>query len=168
MTKPNNDWYGYPTCYTVGKPAEISDQAFKVGDQFVLAPNSTFNDTTCRQKSVAPRLTFQAHSAPLDAEFDADFSNLYVTFHGSWNRAPATGFKVVQVPFNKTANGSFAPAAALSSEQGYTDIFWNADVTKCSTIQCFRPAGMLQDSFGRFYITSDASIEGEMFLIGKA
>lgn len=53
---------------------------FDVGDQFVLAPNATFNDSECTNTSIPPRLTFQAHSAPLDTKFDRSFANLYVAF----------------------------------------------------------------------------------------
>lgn len=44
----------------------------------------------------------QAHSAPLDLLFYAGGSfpndvivSLFVTFHGSWERSPVTGYKVV-------------------------------------------------------------------------
>ncbi|KAE8440501.1 hypothetical protein EG329_007418 [Mollisiaceae sp. DMI_Dod_QoI] len=36
-----------------------------------------------------------------------------------------------------------------------------------NTNWCFRPAGMVFDPLGRMYITSDASGEGEMWLLGK-
>ena len=66
VSVPNTKWYGYPTCYTIWKPSDFTDKAFAVGDQFVLAPNETFSDETCKTKSEPARLAFQAHSAPLD------------------------------------------------------------------------------------------------------
>lgn len=166
ITVPNTQWYGYPTCFTVWDPSEITDRQFETGDQFVLAPNSTFDDSTCSRVAVAPRLSFQAHSAPLDCKFDSGFENLYISFHGSWDRSTPTGYKVVQVPFTKSDDGSYEPTAAANSNTGYTDIFWNTDVTQCATGTCFRPVGIVFDGTERMYITSDAT--GEVFLLGMS
>jgi len=53
-----------------------------------------------------PAVEMQAHSAPLGLEFyqgsafPADYQgNLFVAFHGSWNRSIPTGYKVVRIPF---------------------------------------------------------------------
>lgn len=144
-----------------------------IGDQFMEAPNSTFNDTTCKTKATPPILSFQAHSAPIDSKFDSTYSNLYVTFHGSWNRDPATGYKLSVVPFTKGRDGAHKPMANSTSGSGYNDIFWNADVTKCasdstSSTGCFRPAGLLFDKQQRLYMTSDASSEGELWMLVKS
>ncbi|KAF2736455.1 cellobiose dehydrogenase-like protein [Polyplosphaeria fusca] len=162
----NKQWYGYPTCFSVWEPSVITDRKFAVGEQFVLTPNETYSDDTCAQHSVPAKLLFQAHSAPLDAAFSKDFSSMYVTFHGSWNRSPATGYKVVEVPFAKSAGG-FGPKASLNSTTGYRDIFWNDAVEHCSTTQCFRPVSIAKDKFERMYITSDSGGEGEMIILGK-
>jgi glucose/arabinose dehydrogenase len=80
--------YGYPNCLAVWGLALIQSagnaDGLTVGSQFVQKPNSTFNDTTCAKERVAPRLTFQAHMAPLDIIFEPDGSMAYVSFHGSW------------------------------------------------------------------------------------
>jgi hypothetical protein len=165
-SKENTQWYGYPTCYTIWKPSAITDRNFTVGDQFVLAPNSTFDDNTCVEKSKGAMMTFQAHSAPLDAMFNKDYSSMYVTLHGSWNRVPSTGYKVVEVPFASGANG-FGPKAQVSSSTGYADILWNPDVEHCSTTQCFRPTSIAKDKYERMYITSDSGAEGEMIILGR-
>ena len=51
-----------------------------------------------------PDVLFQAHSAPLGitfyegAQFPAEYKgDAFVAFHGSWNRAPRTGYKVVRL-----------------------------------------------------------------------
>lgn len=131
----------------------------------VTSPNSTFTDTNCVGQSKPPRLGFQAHSAPLDAKFDSSFSNLYVTLHGSWDRQPPTGFKLVVVPFTKLTDGSYDPVAAATSRTGYTDVLWNSDVTRCGTSYCARPVGLVWDSYGRLFMTSDASGGGEIFML---
>ncbi|KAH7357665.1 cellobiose dehydrogenase-like protein [Pyrenochaeta sp. MPI-SDFR-AT-0127] len=165
-TKENRDWYGYPTCYSCAQPVAITDRSFAVGDQFVLEPNATFTDDTCKLSSVAARLTLPAHSAPLGATFDKNFTSMYVAIHGSWNRNPSTGYKVIDVPFSKGPNG-FGPSAPLQSTTGWIDILWNDNVEQCSTTQCFRPVSIAMDGFGRMYITSDSGAEGEMIILGK-
>ncbi len=80
--------FGWPYCY---------------GDR-VPDPNFTKpGDDRC--KNVAqPKVQMQAHSAPLGlafyegSEFPAAYqNNLFVAFHGSWNRSVPTGYKVVRV-----------------------------------------------------------------------
>jgi glucose/arabinose dehydrogenase len=137
-------------------------------------PNSTFKDSDCAQKATAPALTFQAHSAPIDSKFDPEYNNLYVTFHGSWNRNPTTGFKLVVVPFTKGTDGAYKPVAPVTSNTGYQDVMTNTDVTKCAgngpslSSGCFRPAGLGFDSTGRLYMTSDVTSDAELWVLGKA
>jgi glucose/arabinose dehydrogenase len=78
--------YGYPQCYAAWDVAEIPDNnEIQVGTQFAIGEqNSTLNDTFCRDDHVAPRLTFPAHTAPLDIKFNSNGSAAWVTFHGSW------------------------------------------------------------------------------------
>ncbi|KXH41616.1 carbohydrate-binding cytochrome b562 [Colletotrichum nymphaeae SA-01] len=168
-SQPNEQWYGYPTCFTVWEPSVIKDKTFKVGQQFVVAPNSTFNDDTCTQRSVAPRLSIQAHSAPIGAVFDSAFQNLYVTLHGSWNRSPATGFKVSVVPFTQLTYGGYDPVAAPDSKTGYSDVFWSTNVGSCTGSTCFRPSGIVFDKgFSRLFVASDNTAEGELFMLVKS
>ncbi|PSN68664.1 cellobiose dehydrogenase-like protein [Corynespora cassiicola Philippines] len=166
-SKENTRWYGYPTCYTVWKPDVITDKKFTVGDQFVLAPNETFHDEHCAEQSVPAQVAFQAHSAPLDAVFNRDYTSLYVTFHGSWNRQPSTGYKVVEIAFTSSTAGGFGPKQAINASSPYTDIFWNPEVEHCSTTQCFRPVSIAKDKYERMYITSDSGSEGELIILGR-
>ena len=53
-----------------------------------------------------PVVEMQAHSAPLGLIFPADSTfppeyrdDLYIAFHGSWNRRELTGYKIVRLPF---------------------------------------------------------------------
>ena len=55
-----------------------------------------------------PAVEMQAHSAPLGLtfysgdQFPADYQgDLYVAFHGSWNRSDPTGYKVVRIEFGR-------------------------------------------------------------------
>ncbi|KAI1302705.1 soluble quino protein glucose dehydrogenase [Xylaria venustula] len=166
VTLANEDWYGYPVCFTVWSPDELPDRVFKVGQQFVQVPSPDFNDDTCTRVSVPPILSFQAHSAPLGCKFDAKFSNLFVAMHGSWDREPPTGYKVVAVPFAQGPGGAYAPTAAPWSTRGSIDVFYPPDESMCSLSTCIRPVGLAFDARMRLYVTSDTS--GEVFLLSQA
>ncbi|KAH9222029.1 hypothetical protein DL95DRAFT_432325 [Leptodontidium sp. 2 PMI_412] len=142
----------------------LADELNYLGD--ISIPNTKY-DETCKIKSEPAGLAFQAHSAPLDAKFDPSFENLYIAFHGSWNRVPTTGYKIVAVPFTQNVDGLYKPTAPPDSSTGYVDIWWNANVTSCGATSCFRPVGIAFDAFERMYITSDATAEGELWILGK-
>ncbi|OAA67945.1 Six-bladed beta-propeller, TolB-like protein [Niveomyces insectorum RCEF 264] len=171
-TDPKGTWFGYPTCFAVWEPSLITDTAFKTGDQFVVTPNATFGDKDCVGQATPPRLSFQAHSAPIAAAFDVGATNLYVTFHGSWDRQPGTGYKLVQVPFTKLASELYDPVASADSQKGYNDILWaqsNACQSQSLTISsCWRLAAATWDPAGtRLILSSDNSQEGELFVLAK-
>jgi glucose/arabinose dehydrogenase len=84
--------YGYPLCFAVWNISIPGRGSLVTGDQFVLNPNATLNDTTCQTEKISPRLTFQAHMAPLDMVFLSNGTEAYVSFHGSW---------YVPIPFPK-------------------------------------------------------------------
>ncbi|KAM7211367.1 hypothetical protein V8F06_013247 [Rhypophila decipiens] len=170
--KTRNAWYGYPTCFTVWDASSFSSSSgLKTGSQFVLSPNSSYNDASCNGKSIPPRLSFQAHSAPIWNAFDKDAKNMYVAFHGSWNRQPATGFKVVQIPFTQLADGSYDPVAPADSMTGYKDIFGAPNPGSCTAngltmSNCFRLTAASWDPAGRgLFVGSDNSAEGEIYLL---
>ena len=84
----NGGDFGWPYCY---------------GDR---VPDTKFNNTTadrCKDM-ILPKVKMQAHSAPLglafyeSSGFPAEYrNNIFVAFHGSWNRSVPTGDKVVRV-----------------------------------------------------------------------
>lgn len=62
-----------------------------------------FNNSERAAKTLPPKIAIQAHSAPLGLRFfDANSFgseykyDLFVAFHGSWNRSVPTGYKVVR------------------------------------------------------------------------
>lgn len=73
------------------------------------------------------------------------------------DRTQPVGYKVSLVDF---ANGE--PVAPSTSNASTTDIFTNADNSKCPGA-CFRPVGMTFDSQGRLFVSSDAS--GEIYVL---
>jgi glucose/arabinose dehydrogenase len=81
--------YGWPRCHS----GRIVDPEFGSPD-------------AC-QGVEPPMIEMQAHSAPLGLEFysgtqfpSAYHGNLFVAFHGSWNRSVPTGYKIVRIPMN--------------------------------------------------------------------
>lgn len=163
VSRNNNKWFGYPRCFTVAKPSAFKDKTFQVGDQFVLAPNTQMNDASCIGRSVPPRLTLPAHTAPLGSKFDAGSKNLYVALHGSWNRSPPQGYKVIAIPFK---SGPYEPVALASNPNGFADVFYPLNEAECSASKCARPVGLVFDKAGRLYMTSDAS--GEVYMLKKS
>lgn len=79
--------YGYPNCFAVWNTSIPDNAGLVVGSQVSMIVNSTYNDTTCADTTVSPRLTFPAHMAPLDIKFTSNGATAYVTFHGSSTQA---------------------------------------------------------------------------------
>lgn len=154
--------YGYPDCFALWGTDIPDARNMTVGSQFALTPNSTLNDTTCAQAFVAPRLTFQAHTAPLDILFAPDGTAAYLTFHGSWDRTGAVGYKLATLGF---APATGQPTATADSTDAAADILSNADLARCPDA-CFRPVGLAWDSQGRLFLSSDAT--GEIYVLQRA
>lgn len=89
--------YGWPICY--GK--NIHDSNFDK-NVYIREP--------CAEK-IPSHVDLQAHSAPLGLAFvpeegwPQDFwYNLFVAYHGSWNRSEPTGYKVVRIKLDDKGN----------------------------------------------------------------
>ena len=85
-------FYGWPPC-------------FAAGGRVVPDPDVKTGADRCASMAL-PALEIQAHSAPLGLafytarQFPAEYhGNLFVAYHGSWNRSVPTGYKVVRIPF---------------------------------------------------------------------
>ncbi|KAL6708481.1 hypothetical protein ACN47E_002744 [Coniothyrium glycines] len=153
--------YGYPSCFAVWNASLIPDFDGETGTQFAIGEqNATVNDTFCANDRVGPRLTFAAHSAPLDLKFNTNGTAAWVTMHGSWNSEDPIGYKLSLVEFD--GNGS--PRAAANSTTAAIDIVSNQDQSDCPD-QCFRPVGLAWDSQGRLFMSSDST--GEIYVVTK-
>ncbi|KAK3632854.1 hypothetical protein LTR22_020405 [Elasticomyces elasticus] len=154
--------FGYPECYSAWNASAIPDFNGTTGDQFAIGDlNSTINDTSCDAANrQAPRLTFQAHMAPLDILFNTAGTAAWVTFHGSWDRTDPAGYKVSVIEF---ANGD--AVEPTNSTTAAVDIVSNADNSACPE-GCFRPVGLAWDQQGRLFMSSDAT--GEIYVITRA
>lgn len=85
IVKEGNN-YGWPYCY---------------GDR---VPDPKYNKADFCKSTTPPIFQMQAHSAPLGLTFYAGklfpkeyWGDLFVAFHGSWNRSIPTGYKVVRI-----------------------------------------------------------------------
>lgn len=137
--------FGWPYCFY--DPA---------AGQLLLAPEYGGDGKTvglCAGKK-GPLAAMPAHWSPIDmlfytgSQFPARYRNgVFVTFHGSWNRAPLpqAGYNVVFVPFvNGTPTDRFEVFA-----DNFTAILEPAKATH-------RPAGLAQGPDGSLYISDDA------------
>jgi glucose/arabinose dehydrogenase len=88
--------YGWPVCFGNRQP-----------DPFFVSRTISDKEAHCRGTQ-PPVLTYQAHAAPIalvfytGRQFPRDYLNdAFVAMHGSWNRAPPTGYKVVRIRFER-------------------------------------------------------------------
>jgi glucose/arabinose dehydrogenase len=91
------------TVYDLGKVGGDAGWPYCYGDR---VPDSEFTkpgDGRCNDV-IEPKVQMQAHSAPLalafyqETEFPSEYrNNIFIAFHGSWNRNVPTGYKIVRV-----------------------------------------------------------------------
>jgi glucose/arabinose dehydrogenase len=93
--------YGWPLCFG----SRIHDANF---DRKLYARNPCEN-------TAPPLVQMQAHSAPLGLSFytgggfpEEYRGDLFVAFHGSWNRDEPTGYKIARIDFPSLAVSDFA------------------------------------------------------------
>lgn len=93
LLRENGD-YGWPFCY-----------GQNIVDKKANEPKSGTKKDRCA-KAIPPVLEYQAHSAPIGfafytgTKFPQEFRNdAFFASRGSWNRKPATGYKIVRVHF---------------------------------------------------------------------
>lgn len=139
------DDFGWPYCY---HDPEL--------DRLVLAPEyggDGEESGLCAEKN-GPEFAFPAHWAPeaivfyTADQFPAKYRNgAFISFHGSWNRAPLPqgGYKVVFLPFE-----SGQPAAEF---EVFADGFAGPDVSPRGARH--RPTGLAVGPDGSLYIADD-------------
>ncbi len=103
-----------------------------------------------------PVLTFPGHWAPVGLQFynATQFPEKYrggafVSFHGSWNRAPLPqqGYNVVFVPFD-----GIKPAGGY---EVFADGFKGTDILHTPNAATFRPTGLTVGPDGSLYVSED-------------
>lgn len=160
---PQGQNYGYPYCFAVWDASAIPNNSnLTTGSQFSISGPSPLtqalakDDSYCAEQ-IPPRLTFQAHMAPLDIKFNDSGNEAWVTYHGSWDRTSPVGYKLSRIAFS---DGE--PVAPSNSTTALVDVFANANNSVCPN-NCFRPVGMAIDNVGRIFVSSDAT--GEIYVV---
>ena len=107
VTVNGRDWLGDDlppeTIYDLGNGGVDAGWPYCYGDR-IPDPNFTKSGDNRCQSVIEPKVQMQAHSAPLGLAFYEGTmfppeyrNNIFVAFHGSWNRSVPTGYKVVRV-----------------------------------------------------------------------
>jgi glucose/arabinose dehydrogenase len=175
--------YGYPFCYTAQRVV-VAGQVIAPGTQL---PWLQRDEAWCTANSSPPATFVQAHSAPLDiAFFDAHpqgglpekyRGGAFVAMHGSWNRSPATGYKVVWIPFDAAGNAPMPTSTATETKFPYETILGGGNASGPKegawswADQAYaddpRFAGVAVSPIdGALYATSDSS--GYVYRVGRA
>jgi len=158
VTVNGRDWLGDDlppeTVYDLGKDGGDAGWPYCYGDR---VPDTNFAkpaDNRC-QNVIAPKVQMQAHSAPLGlafyegSQFPTEYqNNLFVAFHGSWNRSVPTGYKVVRVRLD----GKGQP------QGGAQDFItgWLAPGETKKGRWMGRPVGIVFGGDGAMYLSDDA------------
>jgi glucose/arabinose dehydrogenase len=126
--------YGWPRCHSG------------------TVPDPDFGDPNACDGVPQPIVQMQAHSAPLDLVFytgdsfpDEYQNDLFIAFHGSWNRSVPTGYKVVRLPLD----GSQVTGPVEDFAVGWL----NEDTGQATG----RPVGLAIGPDGALYISDDKS-----------
>ncbi len=122
--------YGWPICFG----NKINDRDFD---------KNVYIRDPCADTE-APTIEMQAHSAPLGLAFyygnnfpEEYRGNMFVAFHGSWNRGQPTGYKIIRIDVNSKSVRDFASG-------------WLQGITVSG-----RPVNILIDNDGIMYVSDD-------------
>lgn len=158
VTVNGRDWLGDDlppeTIYDLGKDGGDAGWPYCYGDR---VPDSQFTkpgDNRCKSV-LEPRVQMQAHSAPLGlafyegSEFPAEYrNNIFVAFHGSWNRRVPTGYKIVRVKLDDKGQPQGGAQDFITG--------WLAPGEKQKGRWMGRPVGIALGSDGAMYLSDDA------------
>ena len=158
VTVNGRDWLGDDlppeTVYDLGKDGGDGGWPYCYGDR---VPDSNFTkpgDNRC-QSVLEPKVQMQAHSAPLGiaiyegSEFPVEYqNNIFVAFHGSWNRSIPTGYKIVRVKLDDKGQ-------PVGGAQDFITGWLAPGETKKGRWMG-RPVGIVFGSDGAMYLSDDA------------
>ena len=182
MDQVGQHW-GYPYCFTeYCLSPTVGGSGMKGGNNTVWAwpsfINDGYTDEWCRENTNPSVISMPSHSAPLGITFydwNSSIFNVttnegesqecsggfpkamdkfaFIAYHGSWNRQPPTGYKVVFVPFDRDGNALYQPI----------DLFRHGKSSAKWSEAPIRPVDVQFDKCGRLYVTEDGS--GSVILI---
>jgi len=143
------------TIYDLGKEGGDAGWPYCYGDR-VPDPNFTKpGDSRC-QSVLEPKVQMQAHSAPLGlafyegSMFPPEYqNNVFVAFHGSWNRSVPTGYKVVRVKLDDKGQPAGGAQDFITG--------WLAPGETAHGKWMGRPVGIVFGSDGSMYLSDDSA-----------
>jgi glucose/arabinose dehydrogenase len=156
-----NGFYGYPIAYAHGVYFDFQ----KASDYRALLPITNADSVRVRNM-VQPAALVQAHSALMAIEFsNPSFpkkfqSGAFVAYRGSWNRNPATGYKVVYLDFDNDADTTANSVSDVLT--GFVPSYQGARPSRWG-----RPVGLATDTRGNLYISSDEETHAILILSPK-
>ncbi len=147
---------GYPSCVAAWDTGLLGVSTLSVGSLF--SPDGVPEGQRSR---IAPAGAhpFPSHTAPLDIKWTPDGLSAYVSFHGSWDRSPADGYRVMKVEFGKDGQ----PVQPLNSKSAGTLVMENQNTGSCSSEAASGPSGLDFDSKKRLFVSSDST--GEIYVL---
>jgi glucose/arabinose dehydrogenase len=158
VTVNGRDWLGDnlppEVVLDLGKDGGDAGWPYCYGDR---VPDSKFTkpgDNRCKNV-IPPKVQMQAHSAPLGlafyegSEFPPEYrNNIFVAFHGSWNRSVPTGYKIVRVKLDDKGQPQGGAEDFISG--------WLAPGETKKGRWMGRPVGIVFGSDGAMYVSDDA------------
>ncbi len=162
VTVNGRDWLGDDlppeTIYDLGTGGGTGNDGgwpYCYGDRVPDPEFTKPGDNRC-QSVLEPKVQMQAHSAPLGlafyeaSQFPADYqNNIFVAFHGSWNRSVPTGYKIVRVKLDDKGQPSGGAQDFITG--------WLAPGETKKGRWMGRPVGIVVDGDGTMYISDDAA-----------
>jgi glucose/arabinose dehydrogenase len=159
VTVNGRDWLGDDlppeTIYDLGKDGGDAGWPYCYGNR---VPDSNFTkpgDNRC-QSVLEPKVQMQAHSAPLQlafyerSEFPVEYqNNIFLAFHGSWNRSVPTGYKIVRVKLDDKGQPQGGAQDFITG--------WLAPGETKKGRWMGRPVGIVFDNDGAMYISDDTA-----------
>lgn len=140
------------TIYDLGNDGGDFGWPFCYGDRVPDPEFTKPGDNRC-QNVVRPKVQMQAHSAPLGLEFYEGTmfppeyrNNIFVAFHGSWNRSVATGDKVVRIKLDDHGQPVGGAEDFITGWQ---------TLTGRRLQRSGRPVGIISAKDGSMYISDD-------------
>jgi glucose/arabinose dehydrogenase len=131
--------HGYPFCFTVQRLVE-GGRVVPPGTRLhaetpatvVTNASSHVKDDAWCASTTPPVTVLQAHSAPLDIVFFEGPDGVlpsrwkhgaFITMHGSWDRDPPSGYKVVWLPFDASGRAPMPASTADATTFPYEVVF---------------------------------------------
>jgi glucose/arabinose dehydrogenase len=159
VTVNGRDWLGDDlppeTIYDLGKNGGDAGWPYCYGNRIPDANFTKPGDNRCASV-LEPKVEMQAHSAPLGlafyqgTQFPGEYqNNIFVAFHGSWNRTVPTGYKVVRVKLDDKGE-------PVGGAQDFITGWLAPDETRHGRWMG-RPVGIVFGDDGTMYLSDDAA-----------